>query len=118
MVAQAPDLEGESVNDGIDPDDYVVGYASVEDAVEIVRAKGCGALMTKADIESDFRLLPEIRLHFGEPARSQSLPSLDQRLKETSPVTLEQNIARITGEDYTCLFEWTGEVQEAAVLKG
>ncbi|KAJ1172443.1 hypothetical protein NDU88_004290 [Pleurodeles waltl] len=62
----------------------------------------------------------EIQLLFGEqqPGACYFLKSLDQRLKETSPVTLEQNTARIPGEDYTCLFERTGEVREAAVLKG
>ncbi|KAJ1091989.1 hypothetical protein NDU88_005103 [Pleurodeles waltl] len=61
----------------------------------------------------------EIQLHFGErqPGAYYFLKSLDQRLKESSPVTLEQNIARIPGEDYTCLFERMGEVPEAAVLK-
>ncbi|KAJ1115718.1 hypothetical protein NDU88_003940 [Pleurodeles waltl] len=50
--------EGGSVNDGIDPAHCAVGYASVDDAVDLLRATGRGALMAKADIEAAFRLLP------------------------------------------------------------
>ena len=50
--------EGESVNDGIPPDCCSVQYASVDDAVELVRKAGPGAAMAKADIESAFKLLP------------------------------------------------------------
>ena len=50
--------EGESVNDGIPPELCSVQYASVDDAVELVRKAGPGAEMAKADIESAFRLLP------------------------------------------------------------
>ncbi|KAJ1084448.1 hypothetical protein NDU88_004595, partial [Pleurodeles waltl] len=60
-----------------------------------------------------------IQLYFGEqqPGACYFVKSLDQRLKERLPVTLEQNTARIPGEDYTCLFERMGGVPEAAVLK-
>ncbi|KAJ1114107.1 hypothetical protein NDU88_002346 [Pleurodeles waltl] len=70
--------------------------------------------------ESDSRdYTPKIQLHFGEqrPGAYYFLKFVDQRLKETSPVTLEQNTARIPSEYYTCLFERTGEVPDAAVLK-
>ncbi|XP_069476331.1 uncharacterized protein [Ambystoma mexicanum] len=50
-------VKGESVNDGISEDQCRVHYASFEDAVELVKALGEGALMGKADIESAFRLL-------------------------------------------------------------
>ena len=50
--------EGNSINDGIDPDMSTVKYASFDVAVRLVVCVGRGALMSKADIESAFRLLP------------------------------------------------------------
>ncbi|XP_072043658.1 uncharacterized protein [Amphiura filiformis] len=50
--------EGNSINDGIDPEMCTVKYASFDTAVQIVVSAGKGALMAKADIESAFRLLP------------------------------------------------------------
>jgi len=50
--------DGQSINDGIDPDVCVVKYASFDLAIQLVVSNGKGALMAKADIESAFRLLP------------------------------------------------------------
>ncbi|XP_078537286.1 uncharacterized protein LOC144823027 [Lissotriton helveticus] len=50
--------EGSSINDFIDPADSTVTYASVDDALRLVRTAGVGALLAKSDIQSAFRLLP------------------------------------------------------------
>ncbi|KAJ1089006.1 hypothetical protein NDU88_002160 [Pleurodeles waltl] len=50
--------KGASVNDYLEEGSCSVGYASFDEAVDLVRAAGIGALMAKADIESAFRLLP------------------------------------------------------------
>ena len=50
--------KGASINDAIAPELCSVRYASVDQAVVIVRACGPGALMAKCDIQSAFRLLP------------------------------------------------------------
>ncbi|XP_060127970.1 uncharacterized protein LOC132591759 [Zootoca vivipara] len=50
--------KGSSVNDMIPPELCSVKYASLDQAVEIVRKFGPGALLAKCDIESAFRLLP------------------------------------------------------------
>ncbi|XP_072254328.1 uncharacterized protein, partial [Pyxicephalus adspersus] len=49
---------GESVNDGIHPEECAVAYASIDAAIAWVRRYGKGALLAKADIEAAFRLLP------------------------------------------------------------
>ena len=58
LIHHLSHLEGHSVNDGIPPEHCSVQYASVDDAIELVRKDGRGADMAKADIESAFRLLP------------------------------------------------------------
>ncbi|KAJ1156513.1 hypothetical protein NDU88_009232 [Pleurodeles waltl] len=50
--------KGSSVNDYLEEGTCSVCYASFDEAVDLVRAAGKGALMAKADIESAFRLLP------------------------------------------------------------
>ncbi|KAJ1147023.1 hypothetical protein NDU88_013274 [Pleurodeles waltl] len=50
--------KGASVNDYLEEGSCSVSYASFDEAVDLVRAAGIGALMAKADIESAFRLLP------------------------------------------------------------
>ncbi|KAM4661937.1 uncharacterized protein O3C94_010581 [Discoglossus pictus] len=50
--------KGHSVNDGIDQELSSVSYASVKQAVRLVRRAGRGALLAKVDIKSAFRLLP------------------------------------------------------------
>ncbi|KAM4652048.1 uncharacterized protein O3C94_014383, partial [Discoglossus pictus] len=50
--------KGHSVNDGIDQELSSVSYASVKQAVRLVRLAGRGALLAKVDIKSAFRLLP------------------------------------------------------------
>ncbi len=47
-----------SVNDGISFLDATVQYASVQDAITVVKQLGVGTVMAKADIKSAFRLIP------------------------------------------------------------
>lgn len=51
-------LKGGSVNDAIDPEECTVSYTSFDATACWFRHYGQGALMTKADVESAFRLLP------------------------------------------------------------
>lgn len=47
-----------SVNDGIDPDEFSVHYSSFDDAVTLIRLLGPGCEMGKMDIRHAFRLCP------------------------------------------------------------
>ncbi|KAJ1173606.1 hypothetical protein NDU88_005435 [Pleurodeles waltl] len=58
MIHHLSYSKGASVNDYLEEGSCSVGYASFDEAVDLVRAAGIGALMAKADIESAFRLLP------------------------------------------------------------
>ena len=49
---------GQSVNDGIDPSLCSLMYATVDEVAEIVVKLGRGALLSKVDIESAYRLIP------------------------------------------------------------
>lgn len=49
---------GHSLNDEIDPSSASVRYATFDDAIQIIKTFGRGALLAKADIQSAFRLLP------------------------------------------------------------
>ena len=57
--------EGESINDGINPDYCTVQYTQFDEAINTVVRVGKGALMAKEDIESAFRLLPVHPDDFG-----------------------------------------------------
>ena len=48
---------GSSVNDFIDPDIFTLTYCSVDDAYVIVNSLGAGALISKIDLKSAFRLI-------------------------------------------------------------
>ncbi|KAJ1162687.1 hypothetical protein NDU88_003154 [Pleurodeles waltl] len=50
--------KGSSVNDYLEEGTCSVCHASFDEAIDLVRTAGKGALMAKADIESAFRLLP------------------------------------------------------------
>lgn len=49
---------GNSLNDEIDTSSAAVTYATFDDAIQIIRKFGRGALLAKADVQSAFRLLP------------------------------------------------------------
>ena len=52
--------ENNSVNDGIIDESKTVNYASIDDAIAKLKTNGNGALMSKSDIDSAFRLIPVI----------------------------------------------------------
>ena len=58
MIVDLSCPSGSSVNDGIDPSLASVCYASVDNAVEIIRSLGKGALLTKFDLKDAYRIVP------------------------------------------------------------
>ena len=50
--------DGESINDGIDPDVCSLTYLKLEEVVHAVGRKGKGALLAKIDLESTYRIIP------------------------------------------------------------
>ena len=49
---------GQSINDHIPKEQCSLQYSSVDDSVKILTALGKGALMTKVDLKSAFRVIP------------------------------------------------------------
>ena len=49
---------GSSVNDGIDPEHYSLGYSTLDDAIRLIAKFGRNALMAKVDLKSAFRMIP------------------------------------------------------------
>ena len=49
---------GNSINDGINKEEFYVQYSHFDDATNMVHAMGKGCLMAKIDIQHAFRLLP------------------------------------------------------------
>ena len=58
MIVDLSCLPGSSVNDGIDPSLLSICYASVNNAVEIIRSLGQGTLLTKFDLKDAYRIIP------------------------------------------------------------
>ena len=50
--------KGQSVNDGISQELFLLNYTSVDEATELVMACGKGALMAKLDLRSAYRMVP------------------------------------------------------------
>ena len=50
--------KGFSVNDGIDSDHSTVSYATIDDAIRLIKRCGYGCLLAKTDIKSAFRIIP------------------------------------------------------------
>ena len=50
--------EGQSVNDGINPEICSLSYVTVDHAVEAIMRKGQGAELAKVDIKSAYRIVP------------------------------------------------------------
>ena len=50
--------EGNSVNDGIEPDLCSLTYTSIDDAVKLVLKMGKGTMLAKLDLESAYRVVP------------------------------------------------------------
>ena len=49
---------GNSINDGIEKDEYSLQYSSIDDAVRFLLELGVGAQMAKVDLKSAFRMVP------------------------------------------------------------
>ena len=47
-----------SINDFIDPEEFSLQYATIDDAIRICHSQGKGALMAKEDLKNAFRLCP------------------------------------------------------------
>ena len=58
MITDLSSPRGSSVNDGVDPSRCSLRYASVDQAVEIVKSLGPGALVAKMDLKSAYRMVP------------------------------------------------------------
>ena len=50
--------KGSSVNDGISPEFSSVRYATIADAIRLIRAAGTGCFLSKTDIKNAFRIIP------------------------------------------------------------
>ena len=50
--------EGSSINDGISKDDSIVEYQTIDDAIELIKRYGKGALLAKTDIEHGYKIIP------------------------------------------------------------
>ena len=49
---------GYSVNDGIGPEDTSVHYATVAEAIRLIKSNGKGCFLAKTDIKNAFRIIP------------------------------------------------------------
>ena len=50
--------EGSRVNDGINPDKFILHYITVEQVIRLVSQIGRGALTAKCDVKSAYRNVP------------------------------------------------------------
>ena len=58
LILDLSSPRGDSVNDGIDSDEFKCKYSTFDDAVALVRRLGPGAAMGKIDIKHAFRICP------------------------------------------------------------
>ena len=58
LILDLSSPRGDSVNEGIDKDEFSVTYSKFNDAVDIVRGLGPGAFMAKIDVKHAFRICP------------------------------------------------------------
>ena len=58
MIQHLSYPEGSSVNDGIPRELSTVHYATVDDAVSLIKKSGRGSALAKTDIKSAFRIIP------------------------------------------------------------
>ena len=58
LILDLSSPRGDSVNDGIDPEDFKCKYSKFDDAVDLVRQIGPHAAMGKIDIKHAFRICP------------------------------------------------------------
>ena len=58
LIVDLSHPQGGSVNDGIDPSVCSLKYASVDEAVEVIRRWGPGTLLAKLDLKAAYRMVP------------------------------------------------------------
>ena len=58
LIVDLSHPQGGSVNDGIDPSVCSLKYASVDEAVEVIRRWGSGTLLAKLDLKAAYRMVP------------------------------------------------------------
>ena len=58
MIMHLSAPAGISVNDGIDKEEFSLAYTTVDNVAALVACHGKGALMSKVDLSSAFRLIP------------------------------------------------------------
>ena len=58
LIVDLSSPEGQSINDGIDRSVCSIKYASIDDAVDIIRRLGTGALLAKLDLKEAYRVVP------------------------------------------------------------
>ena len=58
LITDLSSLKGQSVNDGIAPPLCSLRYVTVDDIAAAAAALGHGALITKLDVESAYRIMP------------------------------------------------------------
>lgn len=58
MILDLSHPQGWSVNDGIAPELFSLSYASVDQPAEQILTVGKGALLTKVDLENEYRMIP------------------------------------------------------------
>ena len=58
MILHLSAPQGNSVNDGIDKDQFPIQYSTVDEAISLVTSFGAGAVMAKVDLRAAFRMVP------------------------------------------------------------
>ena len=71
LIVDLSHPQGGSINDGIDPSVCSLKYASVDEAVEVIRRWGPGTLLAKLDLKAAYCMVPvhhrssPLRYHLG-----------------------------------------------------
>ena len=58
LIVDLSSPEGSNVNDGINPDEFILHYITVDQIISLVSQFGRGGLVAKFDIESAYRNVP------------------------------------------------------------
>ena len=59
MIMHLSAPHGQSINDGINKEEYTLNYSRIDDAIRLIQqAGGKGSLLAKVDIKSAFRIIP------------------------------------------------------------
>ena len=58
LIVDLSSPDGQSVNDGMDRAQCSIKYASIDDAVQLIRGLGEGSLLAKLDLKDAYRIVP------------------------------------------------------------